>query len=91
MDKAQSCVNSFQIQFDVRDGQRKTFLMWIEDVYICKTNTWYLLYWMLLYGTMGHYSVRNSNKQQGWPNNVRRTIQYQHTTAILRELQHFRQ
>ena len=47
---------------------------------------------MLLYGTMGHYSVRNSNKQQGWPNNVRRREDYTITTYysyIERELQRF--
>ena len=41
----------------------------------------------------GHYSVRNSNKQQGWPNNVQRTIQYTIPTYysyIERELQHLR-
>ena len=66
---------------------------WSRYLYFSKETLYLisaLLNVIILNSTVGHYGVRNSNKQQGWPNNVQRAIQYQHITAILRELQHFR-
>ena len=63
-----------------------------KSMFVKKNNLKFVVLNVIIWDR-GHYSVRNSNKQQGWPNNVQRTIQYTIPTYysyIERELQHLR-